>query len=170
MKLKSGVAPIADYLERGVNVAIAADGAASNNRLDAWEELRLAGLLSRLRAGPPGVAAMDLFEMATVGGARALGLDANIGSIEVGKSADLAVLDSRRAHSAGQQDVYTQLIYSTRAADVCLVMVGGQILVENGRLISFSESEAVAEAEVQRDAVLKRAGLEAKPQAGKPSR
>jgi 5-methylthioadenosine/S-adenosylhomocysteine deaminase len=170
LKLGSGMAPIADYLERGVNVAIAADGAAANNRLDAWEELRLAGLLSRLRAGPPGVAPMELFEMATIGGARALGLDADIGSIEVGKFADLAVLDPRRAHSTGPQDVYTQLIYSTRAPDVCLVMVGGQILVENGRLSAFSESEAVAEAQVQRDAVLKRAGLDSCAQAGKPSR
>src|SRR5438067_13410710 len=85
MKLGSGAAPIADYLSRGVNVALGADGAASNNRLDAFEELRLAGLLSRFRDGPPGVSAMELFEMATIAGARALGLDAEIGSIEVGK-------------------------------------------------------------------------------------
>jgi 5-methylthioadenosine/S-adenosylhomocysteine deaminase len=171
MKLGSGVAPIADYLERGVNVAIAADGAAANNRLDAWEELRLAGLLSRLRSGPPGVGSMELFEMATIGGARALGLDADIGSIEVGKSADLAVLDPRRAHTAGLQDVYTQLIYSTRAADVCLVMIGGHVLVDDSRLIAFSESDAVAEAQTQREALLKRAGVgEARAQAGTPSR
>jgi 5-methylthioadenosine/S-adenosylhomocysteine deaminase len=161
MKLGSGAAPIAEYLERGINVAIGADGAASNNRLDAWEELRVAGLLSRFRDGPPGVAATDLFEMATVGGARALGLDADIGSIEVGKSADLVVLDLQRAHAAGPgpEDVYTQLVYSARASDVRLVLVGGQILVEGGRLTSFSEAEAIADAEIQRGAVLKRAAL-----------
>jgi cytosine/adenosine deaminase-related metal-dependent hydrolase len=159
MKLGSGAAPIAEYLDRGVNVALGADGAASNNRLDGWEELRLAGLLSRLRDGPPGVAALDLVEMATLGGARALGLDADIGSIEVGKFADLAVLDLRRAHAVGPDDIYTQLVYSARAADVRLVLVGGRILVEDGRLIAFSEADAIAEAEVQRAALLKRAGL-----------
>jgi cytosine/adenosine deaminase-related metal-dependent hydrolase len=159
MKLGSGAAPIAEYLDRGVNVALGADGAASNNRLDGWEELRLAGLLSRLRDGPPGVAALELFEMATLGGARALGLDADIGSIEVGKFADLAVLDLRRAHVVGPDDIYTQLVYSARAADVRLVLVGGRILVEDGRLIAFSEADALAEAEVQRAALLKRARL-----------
>jgi cytosine/adenosine deaminase-related metal-dependent hydrolase len=159
MKLGSGAAPIAEYLERGVNLAIGADGAASNNRLDGWEELRVAGLLSRFRDGPPGVAALDLFEMATIGGARALGLDADIGSIEVGKYADLAVVDLRLPHSAGPEDVYTRLVYSARAADVRLVMVAGHILVEGGKLTAFSESDAVAEAEAQRAALLERARL-----------
>src|SRR5438067_5821710 len=143
MKLGSGAAPIAEYLDRGVNVALGADGAASNNRLDAWEELRLAGLLSRFRGGPPGIPAMTLFELATIAGARALGLDADIGSIEVGKYADLAVLDLDRAHAAGPDDVYTRLVYSARSADVRLVTIGGRIVVEAGRLTSFSESEAV---------------------------
>jgi cytosine/adenosine deaminase-related metal-dependent hydrolase len=159
MKLGSGAAPIAEYLERGVNVAIGADGAAANNRLDAWEELRLAGLLSRFRDGPPGVAALDLFEMATLGGARALGLDADIGSLEVGKYADLVGLDLRAAHATGPEDIYTRLIYSARAADVRLVMVAGQVVVENGRLTTFSESDAVADARRQRAALLQRAGL-----------
>ena len=147
MKLGSGAAPVAEFLERGVNVGIGADGAASNNRLDAWEELRLAGLLSRLRDGPPGVAAMDLFEMATIGGARALGLDADIGSIEIGKYADLAVLDLGRPHAVGPEDVYTRLIYSARASDVRLVMIGGRMLVEDGCLTAFGESDAIADAE-----------------------
>jgi cytosine/adenosine deaminase-related metal-dependent hydrolase len=159
MKLGSGAAPIAEYLDRGVNVALGADGAASNNRLDGWEELRLAGLLSRFRDGPPGVPALDLFEMATLGGARALGLDADVGTIEVGKYADLAVLDLRKAHAAGPDDVYTQLVYSARASDVRLVLVGGRIVVEDGRLVAFSEPEAIADAAVQRAALLQRAGL-----------
>jgi 5-methylthioadenosine/S-adenosylhomocysteine deaminase len=160
LKLGSGIAPVFDYLERGVNVALGADGAASNNRLDAWEELRLAGLLSRFRAGPPGVAALDLFEMATIAGARALGLDAEVGSIEVGKYADLCVLDLRRAHAfAPASDIYTALVYSARSADVQLVMVGGRIVVQDGELVAFSEAEAIADAARQREALLKRAGL-----------
>src|SRR5438309_11788037 len=78
MKLGSGTAPIAEYLERGVNVALGADGAASNNRLDGWEELRLAGLLGKFRSGPAALPAPDLVEVATIGGARALGLDAAV--------------------------------------------------------------------------------------------
>ncbi|MBV9894459.1 MAG: 5'-deoxyadenosine deaminase [Chloroflexi bacterium] len=159
MKLGSGVAPIAEYLDRGVNVALGADGAASNNRLDAFEEIRLAGLLSRFRDGPPGVSAQQLFEMATIAGARALGLDADIGSIEVGKYADLCVLDLQRAHVVGPEDVYTQLVYSARASDVRHVLVGGRILVQDGRLLAFSESDAVAAAAKQREALLKRAGI-----------
>jgi 5-methylthioadenosine/S-adenosylhomocysteine deaminase len=160
MKLGSGAAPIAEYLERGVNVALGADGAASNNRLDGWEELRLAGLLGKLRDGPAGLAAGDLFEAATVGGARALGLDLDIGSLEVGKYADLAVLDLRRSHAVGPEDVYTRLVYSARATDVRLVTVGGKIVVEKGVLTAFNEGDAVTEAERQRALLVGRAGLQ----------
>ncbi|MBV9545156.1 MAG: amidohydrolase family protein, partial [Chloroflexi bacterium] len=116
LKLGSGVAPIVEYLEHGVNVALGADGAASNNRLDAWSELRLAGLLAAFNNGPGALPAADMFELATLGGARALGLDADIGSIETGKCADLVVLDLNRAHATGPEDVYTQLVYSARAS------------------------------------------------------
>ena len=160
MKLGSGAAPIADYLSRGVNVALGADGAASNNRLDGWEELRLAGLLSKFRDGPSGGAsAMELFELATVGGARGLGLDAEVGSIEPGKYADLAVLDLRRAHAYGPDDVYTQLVYSARATDVRTVTVGGRVMVEDGHLTAFSEKDALEEAAKQRALLLNRADL-----------
>jgi 5-methylthioadenosine/S-adenosylhomocysteine deaminase len=156
MKLGSGAAPIAAYLDRGVNVALGADGAASNNRLDGWEELRLAGLLGRFRDGPAALPAADLFELATIGGARALGLDADVGSIEIGKQADLAVLDLQRAHAAGPEDLYTRLVFSARAADVRWVMVGGKVIVEEGKLIAFSEAEAVADATEQRGRLVKR--------------
>jgi 5-methylthioadenosine/S-adenosylhomocysteine deaminase len=159
MKLGSGAAPVAEYLDRGVNVALGADGAASNNRLDGWEELRLAGLLAKFRDGPAALRPRDLFEIATIAGARALGLDVDIGSIEVGKYADLVVLDLRRAHAVGPDDVYTRLVYSARASDVRLVTVGGRILVENGSLIAFSEADAVSEAERQRAVLLQRAGF-----------
>lgn len=161
LKLSSGVAPIATYLENGVNVALGADGAASNNRLDGWEELRLAGLLARFRDGPTAIAAADLFEMATLGGARALGLDADIGSIEPGKYADLTILDLRRAHAVGPDDVYTQLVYSARASDVRHVLIGGKSVVADGVLTAFSESEAIQDAFSQRQVLLTRAGITA---------
>jgi 5-methylthioadenosine/S-adenosylhomocysteine deaminase len=159
LKLSSGVAPIADYLEHGVNVALGADGAASNNRLDGWEELRLAGLLGKYRGGPTALPAVDLFEIATIGGARALGLDADIGSIEIGKSADLAVLELRRPHALGPDDVYTQLVYSARASDVRHVFVGGKAVVADGVLLAFKEADALADAARQRSLLLKRAQL-----------
>ena len=159
LKMASGVAPIADYLGHGVNVALGADGAAANNRLDGWEELRLAGLLSAFRAGPSALSAAELFELATVGGARALGIDAEAGSIEVGKFADLAILDLRRAHSFGPEDVYTALVYSARAADVRTVLVGGRVLVDAGVPTEFKEAEVLAEAERQRAKLLKRVRL-----------
>jgi 5-methylthioadenosine/S-adenosylhomocysteine deaminase len=160
LKLSSGVAPIADYLEQGVNVAIGADGAASNNRLDAWSELRLAGLLAAYRSGAAAVPAFDLFEMATVGGARALGLDAVTGSIEVGKYADLAILDVRRAHTLGAPDIYTQLVYSAGAEDVRTVLVGGRVVVDEGHLVVASETEIIDDAERERESLLQRAKLD----------
>jgi 5-methylthioadenosine/S-adenosylhomocysteine deaminase len=156
LKLGSGAAPIAEYLERGVNVALGADGAASNNRLDGWEEMRLAALLARLRDGPTALAAADVFELATIAGARALGIDLEVGSIEVGKYADLAVLDLQRAHASGPDDVYTRLVFSARASDVRLVTVGGKVVVKDGQLSAFSEREAVAEADQQRVLLLER--------------
>jgi 5-methylthioadenosine/S-adenosylhomocysteine deaminase len=159
LKMASGVAPVADYLGRGINVALGADGAASNNRLDGWEELRLAGLLSAFRSGPGALAAADLFELATLGGARALGIEVEVGSIEPGKYADLAILDLQRVHALGPEDVYTQLVYSARAADVRTVLVGGRVLVEEGAPKGFKEADVLAEAAVQRAKLLERARL-----------
>jgi len=159
LKLGSGVAPIANYLEAGVNVALGADGAASNNRLDAWEELRLTALLARFRDGPTAVSALEAFEIATLGGARALGLDADIGSIELGKVADLAILDLRGAHAAGPDDVYTQLVFSAHARDVRTVVVGGRVLVREGQLTELDEPEIVSEAARQRERLVARALL-----------
>jgi 5-methylthioadenosine/S-adenosylhomocysteine deaminase len=159
LKLGSGVAPIANYLEAGVNVALGADGAASNNRLDAWEELRLTALLARFRDGPTAVSALEAFEIATLGGARALGLDADIGSIELGKIADLVILDLRGAHAAGPDDVYTQLVFSAHARDVRTVVVGGRVLVREGQLTELDEAEIVSEAARQRRRLLTRADL-----------
>jgi 5-methylthioadenosine/S-adenosylhomocysteine deaminase len=159
LKLGSGVAPVAEYLDAGVNVALGADGAASNNRLDGWEELRLAGLLAKARGGPQSLRAVEVFELATLGGARALGLDGEIGSLEVGKWADVAIVDLRSAHAAGLDDVYTQLVYSARASDVRTVLVAGRVLVEDGRPVRLDLDETLAQARRQRLAVMQRAGV-----------
>lgn len=159
MKLGSGIAPVREYLEAGVNVALGADGAASNNRLDGWEELRLAALLAQLRDGPTALSARTVFEMATLGGARALGLESEIGSLEVGKRADLVVLDVGAPHMAPAADIdpYTLLVYSTRASDVRTVLVNGKVVVEAGVLRSLPLATVVSEAEAQRSALVRRA-------------
>lgn len=159
LKLGSGVAPIVDYLDHGINVALGADGAASNNRLDGWEELRLAGLLAKCRGGPEALPAADAFELATLGGARAMGLDTEIGSIEVGKWADLAIVDLRAPHAAGLEDVYTQLVYSARSSDVRTVTVGGRVVVEEGEPTTLERQDVLAEAAKQRSSLVGRAGL-----------
>jgi 5-methylthioadenosine/S-adenosylhomocysteine deaminase len=150
LKLASGIAPIADYLARGINVSLGADGSAANNRLDGWEELRLAALLGRLRNGAEALPARRVFEMATLGGARALGLDHEIGSLEPGKQADLAVLDLRAPHSFGVEDVYTQLVFSARASDVHTVLVGGRVLVAEGALCAVDPPALLAQAQEHR--------------------
>jgi cytosine/adenosine deaminase-related metal-dependent hydrolase len=159
LKLGSGIAPIVDYLEHGVNVALGADGAASNNRLDAWEEVRLASLLAKLRYGPEALPASEAFELATLGGARALGLEAEIGSVEAGKWADLVILDLRAPHAAGPEDVYTQLVFSARADDVRSVLVGGRVVVEEGRLLTMDEAAVLRDARQQRARLVERAEL-----------
>jgi 5-methylthioadenosine/S-adenosylhomocysteine deaminase len=162
LKLGSGIAPVADYLARGVDVALGADGAAANNRLDAWQEMRLAALLAALRGGPGILPALRAFEMATLGGARALGLAHQIGSIEPGKQADLVVLDLHRPHAAGPDDAYTQLVYSAGAADVRAVVVGGRVLVEDRALTTLDAAAALREAEVERARLVARAKLAAR--------
>jgi cytosine/adenosine deaminase-related metal-dependent hydrolase len=158
LKLGSGVAPVADYLARGVDVALGADGAAANNRLDAWQELRLAALLAALLGGAGALPAYRAFEMATLGGARALGLERDIGSIEPGKQADLVVLDLQSPHAAGPDDVYTQLVYSAGAADVRTVVVGGRVLVDDRTPTTLDLAAVLHEADVQRARLVARAG------------
>jgi 5-methylthioadenosine/S-adenosylhomocysteine deaminase len=160
LKLSSGIAPITEYVDNGVNVALGADGAASNNLLDAWEELRLAGLLARLRDGSGAPSARQLFEMATLRGARALGLEDQIGSVEVGKWADLAIVDLRTPHATGPQDIYSQLVFATRASDVRTVLVGGRVVVEERVLQTLNEADTLRDAEQQWRRVAERAGLE----------
>lgn len=159
LKLSSGIAPVVEYLEHRINVALGADGAASNNRLDAWEELRLAALVASLRAGTGALSAERAFEMATLGGARALGLEREIGSIEPGKWADLVILDPRGPHLEGPEDVYTRLVYSARADDVETVLVAGRTVVMDHRLVTLDLDEVLAEARTQRARLVERAGF-----------
>ncbi len=135
LKLGSGLAPIPEMLAAGCRVGIGADGAPCNNRLDAFAEMRLAALLHKPRLGPEVMPAAQVLELATLGGARALGLEAEIGSIEAGKCADLIALDLGGPHAQPEgADLISRIVYSARAADVRHVIVDGHIVVRDGAL------------------------------------
>jgi len=135
LKLGSGVAPVPEMLAAGCRVAIGADGAPCNNRLDVFTEMRLAALIQKPRLGPEALPAAQVLELATLGGARALGLESEIGSIEVGKRADLVVLDLDGPHAQpAEADLISRIVYSARAADVRHVIVDGRVVVRDGVL------------------------------------
>jgi cytosine/adenosine deaminase-related metal-dependent hydrolase len=142
LKLGSGVAPIPEMLAAGCRVAIGADGAPCNNRLDAFAEMRLAALIQKPRLGPEVMPAATVLELATLGGARALGLDAEIGSIEVGKCADVVVLDLAAPHAQPEDaDLVSRIVYSAGPADVRHVIVDGRIVVRDGVLKTADVAE-----------------------------
>jgi 5-methylthioadenosine/S-adenosylhomocysteine deaminase len=132
LKLGSGIARIADLDRMGVALGLGADGAPCNNNLDPWMELRHAALLSKVRGGVETLPAKRAFRLATIDGARALGLDASVGSLEVGKKADLAVVRLDGAHAGPGGDVHARLVYACGARDVRHVMVDGAVVVLDG--------------------------------------
>jgi 5-methylthioadenosine/S-adenosylhomocysteine deaminase len=145
LKLGSGIAPVASMRRRGISVSLGADGAACNNRLDMFDEIRLAATLQAIREGPGALTARDVVQIATREGARALDLESEIGSIEVGKRADLMLVDRRSPHHAPDTDPWSTLAYTARGADVRLTMVDGEVLARSGQLTRMDQAE-VAEA------------------------
>jgi cytosine/adenosine deaminase-related metal-dependent hydrolase len=147
LKLASGFAKVPDLLRDGVNVALGADGAPCNNNLDIFIEMRLAALIHKPRSGPATMSARQVLEMATLNGARALGLQDEIGSIEPGKKADLIIVDPDGAHSTpGGSDVISQLVYSARSTDVRDVIVDGRVLMRDRELLTIDEAKVLAAA------------------------
>jgi cytosine/adenosine deaminase-related metal-dependent hydrolase len=142
LKLGSGIAPIPEMLAAGCRVGLGADGAPCNNRLDAFTEMRLAALIQKPRLGPEALPAAQALELATLGGARALGLETEIGSVEVGKRADLIVLDLEGVHTQpAEADLISRIVYSARAADVRHVLVDGRVVVKDGVLKTANVEE-----------------------------
>ena len=138
LKLASGFAPVAAMMARGVNVGIGTDGAASNNRLDLLEEMRMAALLAKAVANDAqAMPAHRALAAATLNGARALGLEASIGSLVPGKLADLCALSFDEPELAPCYDPASHLVYSAGRAQVSHVWVGGEIRVEEGKLVGF---------------------------------
>jgi 5-methylthioadenosine/S-adenosylhomocysteine deaminase len=142
LKLGSGFAPVTKLLAEGVNVGLGTDGAASNNRLDLFGEMRLAALLAKGMSGDPAaLPAPKALEMATLGGARALGLDQEIGSLVAGKQADIVAIDLTHPGSQPCYDPLSDLVYSVGREQVSHVWVGGQLRVENGLCLTLDSQE-----------------------------
>ncbi|MCI0337927.1 MAG: amidohydrolase, partial [Acidobacteria bacterium] len=140
MKLSSGTAPIPQMLKAGVRVGLGTDGAASNNDLDLWEEIDTAAKLHKhMSKDPTVVSALQAFEMATLGGARAIHLEKEIGSLESDKRADLIVVDLSASHLTPMYNLYSHLVYATKASDVTDMIVNGRVLMRNRRLLSLNE-------------------------------
>lgn len=135
MKVASGIPRIKDLLDLGVTVGIGTDGPASNNTLDMFESAKFAALLQKVHYLDPTVLpARQVLEMATIKGARALGLDSDIGSLEVGKKADVVLIDFDKPHLTPTHDLYANIVYSAHGSDVETVLVDGAILMEGGEV------------------------------------
>jgi 5-methylthioadenosine/S-adenosylhomocysteine deaminase len=145
LKLGSGIAPVVSMLERGINVAVGTDGAASNNAMDMLSELRYAALLAKGSSRRADVVpAFKALRMGTIDAARLLGLDGQTGSIETGKWADLACIDLNRLQSQPVYDPVSQIIYACRADQVSDVWIAGRQQLENGKLVNIDEHELLA--------------------------
>jgi 5-methylthioadenosine/S-adenosylhomocysteine deaminase len=147
MKLASGIAPVTELLAKGVPVGLGTDGCASNNNLDLLQEMDTAAKLQKVRhLDPTALPATQALALATRGGARALGLEAEVGALISGLKADLIVLDLNQPHLTPLYDPYSHLVYAAGGADVQTVMVHGQILVQDKRLVAFDVEETLAKA------------------------
>jgi 5-methylthioadenosine/S-adenosylhomocysteine deaminase len=159
LKLGSGIARVADLDRIGVALALGADGAPCNNNLDPWVELRHAALLAKVRTGVTALPARRALRLATIDGARALGVDAVTGSIEPGKRADIMVVDLGGAHIEPAGDVFSRLVYACGARDVRHVVIDGTLVVKDREHLTIDVERAIAEARVQAKKLTTRAGI-----------
>jgi 5-methylthioadenosine/S-adenosylhomocysteine deaminase len=157
LKLGSGLARVAEMLARRIPVSLGADGAACNNRLDMFTEMRTAALLQKLAHGPEVLPAGRVLRMATIDGARALGLEKEIGSLEAGKRADAIVVSLDQLHSSPQRDIVSALVYSAVASDVRATVIDGQVLMRDGELLTMNEAGVIEEANREAKSLTERA-------------
>ena len=147
MKLASGTAPVPLYLKTGVTVGLATDGPASNNDLDMFESMRTASLLHKLTSGDPRtLSAGTVLEMATIGGARALGMASEIGSLQPGRRADVIVVSMAAPRQMPLYDPLSHLVYVTRGDDVRTTIVNGRVLMRDGKVLTLDEASVLREA------------------------
>ena len=159
LKLASGIAPVEDYLRRGIGVGLGPDGVASNNRLDVWQEMRLAATLHKATTGDATtISALQALKMATLDGARCLGLSHQIGTLENGKRADLVLVDFDKPHFYPRHNVVSHLVYAAGASDVDSTMVNGRFLLRGGKWQTLDVKEVQRQCEVRGKDLARRAG------------
>jgi 5-methylthioadenosine/S-adenosylhomocysteine deaminase len=157
MMLGDGVAPVVEMLHQGVNVALGTDGAASNHSQDLFDTMKAASLLQKVHHQDAGVIdPYSVLRMATAGGAKALGLDAICGTIEVGKRADLILVDTNTVHNQPVNDVFSQIVHCAKASDVRTVMVNGEILMRDRKLTRHDDAKLMADARQANGDLMKR--------------
>ena len=156
MKLAAGTAPVPQLRRAGVAVGLGTDGSASNNDVDMWEEMDTAAKLHKLISKDPTVLnAREAVEMATIGGARAIHLDKDIGSLEAGKLADIIIVNFSGIHQTPVYNVYSALVYSTKASDVATVMINGRLVMEDRKVLTIDARAVRAKANEYRDRIRK---------------
>src|SRR5574341_916934 len=165
MKLASGTAPVPQMLKENLAVGLGTDGAASNNDLNLWEEMDTAAKLHKLISNDPKVvSAEDAFEMATIRGARALHLEKEIGSIEKGKRADLVSVDLDALNQTPFYNIYSDLVYATKAGDVRTVIIEGRVVMRDRRLLTLNEEAIKADARRYREKIVQTVGVKTLPE------
>jgi 5-methylthioadenosine/S-adenosylhomocysteine deaminase len=157
LKLGSGIAPVVEMRARNISVSLGADGAACNNQLDMFAEMRLAATLQAVSRGPGSLPARDVLWMATREGAHAIGRGHDLGAIEAGKLADFIIIDRDAPHLAPAPDPFSAIVYSGRPSDVRITVVDGEILVDDFQLVRHDEVEIVTAARYEAAALAKRA-------------
>jgi 5-methylthioadenosine/S-adenosylhomocysteine deaminase len=156
MKLAAGVAPVPQMMKDGLLVGLGTDGAASNNDLSMWEEMDSAAKLHKVISNDPKVmSAQEAFELATIRGAAALHLEKEIGSLEVGKRADLVLVESDSLNQIPSYNVYSDLVYATKASAVQTVIINGRVVMRDRRLLTLNERAIKASAQVFRGRIIK---------------
>ncbi|MEL7642789.1 MAG: 5'-deoxyadenosine deaminase [bacterium] len=150
-KLASGIARVPEMLAKGVNVALGADGAPCNNNLNAFMEMRLAALIHKPRCGPKSMPAMQVLEMLTINGAKAAGLEDQVGSLETGKHADVTIISRDALHvtPGSATNPFTQLVYEHQSSDVDTVIIDGEVLLQDGQFTRWDKREILESAELE---------------------
>ncbi len=165
MKLASGVAPVPEMLRNDLPVGLGTDGAASNNDLNLWEEMDTAAKLHKvISRDPKVVSAQEAFEMATIRGARALHLEKEIGSIEKGKRADLVIVDLDALNQTPYYNIYSDLVYATKAGDVLTVIIEGRVIMRDRRLLTLNEEVIKVDARRYRERIIRSVGVKTLPE------
>jgi 5-methylthioadenosine/S-adenosylhomocysteine deaminase len=165
MKLAAGVAPVPKMMAEGVKVGLGTDGAASNNDLSMWEEMDTCAKLHKVFSGDPKVmSAEQAFELATIRGAQALHMEKEIGSIEPGKRADLVLVNRDSLNQIPLYNIYSDLVYATKASDVETVIINGKIVMRDRRLLTLNEAAIKEGARVFRERIIKSLGGSVTPE------